>query len=333
MTAWDFRRSATSAQLLVQLGQEQGLSAQECLKGTGMTPEQLADPAAEIEAHQELQVVRNLQRAARNVPGLGLKAGMRYHLTAYGIWGFAMISSPTFRSAVRVGIGYLNLTYIFNGLNSVEEGRDFRMELDDRSIPEDVRQFLVERDAAAIRLIQLELFSAAIPLKRVEFRFARPRYAAQFKKIFGVMPLFGREINALVLDSALLDRPLPRANQRTAELCERQCRDLLNQRRARTGVASQVRDRLLRAPTEMADMERVADELYMTSRTLRRKLDAEGTSFRELMDEVREALAEELLATGHLSVEDIAERLGYAESSSFIHAFKRWKGAAPRSYR
>jgi AraC-like DNA-binding protein len=63
---------------------------------------------------------------------------------------------------------------------------------------------------------------------------------------------------------------------------------------------------------------------------LRRRLAESGTSFQELLDEVREALAQELLTT--LAVEDVALRLGYAEASSFIHAFKRWKGVTPAVY-
>jgi len=61
-------------------------------------------------------------------------------------------------------------------------------------------------------------------------------------------------------------------------------------------------------------------------------LKEEGVSFRALTEEVREALAEEFLQSSHLSLEEIADRLGYAEASSFIHAFKRWKGHPPRAY-
>ena len=79
-------------------------------------------------------------------------------------------------------------------------------------------------------------------------------------------------------------------------------------------------------------MEQVASRLGMSSRTLRRRLDEEGSHFRQLLDEVRQALAEELLATGGLTLEEIAERLGYGEVSNFIHSFKRWKGVAPRRF-
>ena len=87
--------------------------------------------------------------------------------------------------------------------------------------------------------------------------------------------------------------------------------------------------RIARAP----DMGEVASDLYMTTRTLRRRLLDEGTSFAELRDEVRQTLAEELLSGPGLSVEQIAERLGYAEATSFVNAFKRWRGRTPHNYR
>ena len=70
----------------------------------------------------------------------------------------------------------------------------------------------------------------------------------------------------------------------------------------------------------------------MSPRTLRRKLTEAGTSYRALQDEVRQALAEELLSTGALTVSDVALRLGYAEAASFIRAFKRWTGRTPSAY-
>jgi AraC-like DNA-binding protein len=79
-------------------------------------------------------------------------------------------------------------------------------------------------------------------------------------------------------------------------------------------------------------MAAVADALGMASRTLHRHLAAEGTNFRLLVEEVRGALAEEMLSH-RMSVAEVAERLGYAESASFSHAFKRWKGTAPGIYR
>jgi AraC-like DNA-binding protein len=77
----------------------------------------------------------------------------------------------------------------------------------------------------------------------------------------------------------------------------------------------------------MPSAEQIADELGVDVRTLRRHLVAEGTSFQELRDEVREQLGD----LG-LSVTEVARRLGYAETSAFSHAFKRWRGVSPRTF-
>lgn len=68
----------------------------------------------------------------------------------------------------------------------------------------------------------------------------------------------------------------------------------------------------------------------MSTRTLRRRLELEGTSFRELVDEVRQSRAEALIADG-ISVSQIAHWLGYGSSSAFVHAYKRWRGVTPGS--
>jgi AraC-like DNA-binding protein len=135
-----------------------------------------------------------------------------------------------------------------------------------------------------------------------------------------------------VLDAALLDLPLPQADELTAAMTEAQCREVLDRRTARVGIAGEVRDALLRSPADMPDVATVAARLALSERTLRRRLSAEGTTFRSLADEVRETLAEELLTTGSLSVEEVGRRLGYAEPASFTHAFTRWKGTSPRAF-
>src|SRR5437879_6022771 len=113
MSFWDVRRSIVSAQLLTHLAAERGLPIAACLKDTAITGEALANPETEISATQEIQLVRNLVTELGHIPGIGLEAGSRYHLSAYGIWGFAMVSSPTFRSGCEVAVRYLDLSYAF----------------------------------------------------------------------------------------------------------------------------------------------------------------------------------------------------------------------------
>ncbi|KAA9161347.1 AraC family transcriptional regulator [Amycolatopsis acidicola] len=326
---WDFPRGNASVCLLVRFGTDHGVAEQQLLAGSGLTPAQLADPAALVDAHQELQVVRNLAAA---LPDAGLAAGTEYHATTFGIFGFAFISSTTIRDAVNLALRYLDLSFTFSIPRARLVDGQVLLELDDSALPADVSRFLVERDLSAIHTVIGELLPAGVPLTSLGFRFPEPSTADELEQFFGVAPLFGQEANAATFDATYLDQPLPQANPQTVAVCEAQCRDLVSRRRARAGIAHEVRAKLTRVGAIAEGMPGVARELNMSIRTLRRKLDESGTSFRALQDEVREALAEELLTTGALSIEDVAVRLGYAEASSFIHAFKRWKGITPAAF-
>ncbi len=326
-------RRITSLQLLTHLGLEHGLSLDTCLKGCDLTPLQLADPLQEIESQQELRLIANLIEALPRVSDLGLQAGLRYQLTTYGIWGYALLSSQSFRQAAEIGLRYLDLTFALTRIALSEDHEDAHLHFADAHLPEALGEFLVQRDAVAVLVIQRELTGAAVPLSQVHLRMPAPADQQPFIQAFGLLPHFASDANRISFARELLDAPLPRANPAMTQLCEQQCQALLARRRVRSGLASQVRDRLLRNPGRLADMEQIADELNLSSRTLRRRLLDQGSSFRQLQEEVRQTLAEELLSASNLSQAQIAERLGYSEVSNFLHAFKRWKGQTPQQYR
>lgn len=106
---------------------------------------------------------------------------------------------------------------------------------------------------------------------------------------------------------------------------------MLDLHRARAGVTGAVRDALLRRPGTPPTLPEVAGESGMSIRTLSRRLDAEHSSFRALAEEVRQAQAQAWLTTG-MTTDQVAQRLGYAETSSFIRAFRRRTGHAPQAY-
>lgn len=328
MSDWSAPRSAASALLLARLGSERGVAPDVVLAGTGLALEDLRAPGREITGAQELTVLRNLQQACPD-PRLPLEAGTRYHLTTYGIWGFALASSPTVRSALDVGARFVDLSFTFCGLAITETGDQLAISLDDSAVPPDVRGFVVARDLAGLRTIVAELTQSDVPLRALTVTLPEPDDVGPWRELFGRVPEFGAAANVAALDADFLDLPLPQADELTAAATEAQCRALVERRRARTGTAGQVRDALLTMPPPA--LEQVAEALHVSPRTLRRRLAAEGASYRGLVEEVREALAEELLRTD-LPVEQVARRLGYAETASFTHAFTRWKGTSPRSW-
>ena len=285
-----------------------------------------------MEAHQELAIIRNLLAALGDPPGLGVEAGALYHLTAYGIWGFTLISSATMREALRVGGRFRELTFAFSHVRVETDGLRLRLLLRGETVPADVRRFTTERDCAALLAMHRELFGAeGVPLHQVRFAGTRPSSDEPYRTFFQVPVAFGADVTELVYDAELLDRRLPQANEHTAAICAEQCRRLLAQRRQRPrgGTARAVRERLLRRGAVDDGIESTAVALHTTSRTLRRKLTAEGTSYRALTEEVRHVVADDLLRQGH-TMSEIAHRLGYSEPSSFARAYRRWTNPPPR---
>ncbi len=330
---WDVVRAPTSVLLLVRLADDHGIGVEVCLRGTGLSVDQLGDRSVETTAEQELIIIANLLDALDDADGLGLEAGARYHLTTYGIWGFALISSPTLRSAIDVGLRYLDLTFAFTRIEMHESDGEMRFVVDAPDVPSRLRRFVVEREFAGIQLIMRELLASPIPILGASFVFPAPDRLDPYVDQFGITPEFAAAENVLVCDATLLDDPLPQANDYTAALAQAQCVELLEQRRARSGLAGQVRELIVARPADPPSADTVARQLHMSPRTLRQRLAGEGTSFRELLNEVRERLAEEMLIAGGLTVAQTAERLGYLELSSFSQAFRRWKGMGPRAYR
>ncbi|MEU0543941.1 AraC family transcriptional regulator [Nocardia sp. NPDC005978] len=333
MFDWDLLRGTTGVLVMTQLAQERGVPAAAVLAGTSLSLEAVQDPDREITARDELTVVRNLLGRCGGEPGLGVAAGSRNAMSLSGSWGLALLSSRTPREAVGVAVRYVGHTFAFGRLRFSESGGEARLVLDDQGVPEDVRPFLAERAMTGMQMIGRELFATDVLARRIAFRRTAPADIGRYLAVFGIQPVFGAAVDEIVFDSAYLDAPLPQATEWARSTCENLCRALLARRQARGGVAGAVRDLLVRDPGEVPDQAAVATELFMSSRTLSRRLNEEGTSFRALLDEVRQLLSEQLLDHTDMTTEQVAARLGYAEAASFIRAFRRWQGVPPQEYR
>ena len=331
MVQWEIPRPPTSVSVLVDLGLERGVPAAACLAGTGLTEAALRETGTEVTAQQEQAVVGNLLAATDGRDRLGLEAGSRFHLTSFGFWGFALVSSPTLGSAIDIALQFLDLTYAWSRFDLRRTGDEAQLVLTAPDVPEPLRRFAVERDLAVTLTLQRELFPAQDLTRRLVLAFP-PAAPERYEQVLRVTPEFDGDETVLALDAVLLDLPMPQADAHAQALAQEQCRELLDRGSARSGLAGRVRDLLLARPAAPPTAEDVAHQLMMSSRTLRERLAAERTSYRELLDEIRERLAEEMLIGG-LAVAQAAERLGYREVSSFSHAFRRWKGMGPREYR
>ena len=232
MVDWDIPRTPASVGVLLGLAGERGVSPETCLAGSRLTVRGLQRPGAEVTARQELTVVTNLLEALDYPDDLGVEVGLRYRLATYGIFGFALISSPNLRSAIDVGLRYLDLTFASSTFGTRVVGDEFHFVLEAPGTPDRVRRFDIDRLATAISVIKREL-SAELPPFGVRFTHPRPANLERYIAAFDTEPEFGAPENLLILPVGLLDNPLPQANAYNSAATQEQCRNLLEERRSR----------------------------------------------------------------------------------------------------
>ncbi|MFQ6397331.1 AraC family transcriptional regulator ligand-binding domain-containing protein [Nocardia sp. KC 131] len=328
MASWEWRRSITNSAILVEVAEGRGIGLAECLRGTGIAPELLITPGAEVTAAQEMELVRNIVTALDDPWGLGFEAGTRTHLTTHGVFGLAVMSSPTMRSAMELAMRYFSLMTSFSRAWHVYRDDELWLYVDDQDIPADLRGFLGERDVAALLTNWVMVFGTAPPVRRGEIGGGYRERLLPLLEQFEIPSADTTGPHIAIFDATGMDQPMPQASPLTALLFEEQCADLLQRRGLRHGLSGSVREVLMHRLNGRLTQENVAAGLHMSLRTMRRRLADEGTSYRQLCVETYGNLAEELLATG-LTVEDVAYRMGYSGAPSFSTAFKQWRGITP----
>lgn len=333
MNFWEFARSPASVRLLVEFAHARQISTARLLVDTQLTPAQLADPDMTISASQELTVITNLLRLVRHESGIGLQLGLTYNLSAYGILGYGLLSSATGTDAIALARRFLPLTYAFA---SIGHRRDKALDvLTIEPLPElpaSVKRFVVERAMGASARLLRDILGGNFVLTSFGFRYADAPTAATRTpaKVFGVAIQYGAASNALAIAHERLAEALPQANPATAAMCERMCSELLARRRTRLDTSTFVREHLTALRGGQApQLHDIAGLLNTSERTLKRRLNQEGTSFRELAATARRTKADTLIAAGRLTMTEIAAELGFSDLSTFSQAYKRWTGTAP----
>lgn len=262
----------------------------------------------------------------------GLLVGSRAGLSSLGVVGYLASSAPN----VGTALGFLRQ------LNSVADAGG-AVTLDCResivSLGYDVVEPGLEHTgqlaAAAIAIGLNILRSLCGPQWQphdVQFSFAAPRALAAFRKVFGLPPRFDQERSAISFQARWLANPPPGADPILHRMMKDRAEELLADHA--DDVVGRVR-RLLRATvtTSRCSIDDAATTLRISTRTLKRRLLAAGTTFQELRDEVQYELACQLLRDTTIPTGQIASIVGYSESSAFNRAFRRWAGVPPAEWR
>jgi AraC-like DNA-binding protein len=320
---------------LVGILQQEGVNPADTLRDSGLDAPSITLPTTRISHRQLLTVFENVLRLSRD-PAIALRAGRAIHITNYGMYGYALLSSPTNRDACEFGVRYHKLATPTVNMHLREQGDvaawvfESAFELDRESA---LYRFIIEfQFGIYLSLIQDVSGPQAKPLE-VHAVYRAPSHADQYPTYLECPASFGQSANELRFDAAILDVRPNLANPITAAMLAETCERMLGEMQTTAGIASKVHGMLLQHPGQFPDEEQVAEKLHMVSRTLRRKLAAEGSSYKKILGDVRKQLAIKYLRETRVSIDDIAASLGFSDASSFRQAFKRWTEKSPSEFR
>lgn len=327
--------SVAKIAVIVDLLAEEGVSAEQALADVSLLPEQLRSPATRVCAAQVLQSYRNAIKFSGD-PQFAYHAGAKFRVSTYGMYGFAILSSPSFRETMGFAKAYHLLATPLAEIGFREEQGVVAwivspapyLEIDDL-----LYKFIVDLQMAVHLSLHRNVMGATFKPAQVDYAFGRPHGDKKEAAFFACPVLYGEPENRLVFDSAWLDGPADFGNALAFAELKLLCNGLLSELELGSGIAGKVRELILSNLSRPLGFEQIAKSLNMSERSLRRRLQEEGTSFRNLADELRVQVAIKYVRDTDLSVEDIAFALGFSDASSFRHAFRRWTNAAPNEYR
>lgn len=313
----------------------EGVEPAEALAGVPITARALYSAKARVSLSQVLKVCRNAAELSSD-PHFAFQAGQNFHLSTYGLYGFAILSSKTFRQAIDFALRYHVLSTPLIELSFHEEcGRAawHFVPIAHPSLDAKLLQFVVELNIGIIVSLHRDLMGPEFSPAEVHLPFGQQHGSAVYQRLFGCPVVFLQTETRVAFDAAWLDRRSPLANEITYREVVRLCDDLMDQLQLRTGLAGRVRGLLLKDQLKWKNAASVAQELGMTERTLRRRLSNEQTSFRRLVHELRMHLATKYLRDTDLNIQEISEALGFSDNTAFRHAFRRWTQCAPLQFR
>jgi len=301
-------------------------------------PAEILDPLAAMDPDERIPVAALHALLEGGIamtgdPDLGLRAALEIGQGDHGALEYAARSSATMGEAVEVIGRFMRL---------VNDALDFRLELSgDKAAIHLDSSLVLPRAAAdfqsgAFQVTERRNRPADFhPLYEVLFTHPQPERLELYERVFapGVLR-FSAPFNGFVFDRAYLQVPMPTADRKLHALMQRHAELLLAELPKAESVTEKVRALVAEQLSGgQPTVEHVAEALHLSPRTLGRKLEHEGTTFKELLDDLRRRMALRYVGGADLGLSEIAFVLGFSQTAAFHRAFKRWTGQTPLDYR
>jgi AraC-like DNA-binding protein len=308
------------------------IAAEQLFLESGLTRDELSAPSARVPLALANELLKKAI-ALTGEPAIGLLLGMQMKVSHHGYIGFAAMTARNVGEALLIAERFapLRTTAVDLRLTVEDEAAALSLVFDTEHEP--LRQMALL--AVCVGLMQM---GAAITGKllsgRGEFTFPKPDYIDRFLPMLGDnVVAFEQPVDRVIFDAAYLELPLVMADATASRIALEQCERELAALGEHAQLAGRVRRFIDEFDKGVPSLEDVASRLHVSTRTLKRQLAQQGTSFSVILDDIREQKALLLLARKDLSVEQVADRLGYSDVANFTRAFKRWTGQTPSGWR
>jgi AraC-like DNA-binding protein len=322
------------ARLLAHVVSLRGIDASLLLTEAGVECDVLSRTRGEVYAAEYAALCTAALRLTDD-PCLGFEFGMNSSAAMLGDLGKALLSAGTLADALELAVTFWRLTGRFMDVALYRSANEVRLVVTETMPLGDLQRFAFESIMTGWVHTARHLMGAPDGRSTSIVCFTAPYHPA-FERYAQRLPSvrFGCASNEIIIPVDRLAQTLPLGHPEAARqaraACEAALADLTERSRH---FVHRVADAMALTAEGYPTMERVADRMGITSRTLARHLDRLGLSFRQVVDERRHQEARSMLAEGVQSVEDIATCLGYNDPANFTRAFRRWSGCTPTQYR
>lgn len=309
-----------------------GLDVQTLFDEAGLDMAALNHPDTRY-ATEKISVLWELAAARAGNPGIGLALPHLMQPAGFDVLAYAMMTQPSLHAALELMVRYLRVVSDAAGISLRTEPQGGWVAVDlfggNRPVPRQRIEFVLVTLLTFFRWVT----GQDIRPLAVEFTPSEPAVLVPFREAFQCPLRFGAAQNRMLLSHADLGLPLPTANPVLAELHHRYAGERLG-RLDSANISSRTREVIIRLLPKGDPLRAdIAAALCIGERTLQRRLQEEGTSYHELVDDTRRELAHHYLGQPHLMLSQAAYLLGFSDQSTFCRACKRWFDMSPGQYR
>ena len=308
-----------------------GLDAEPMLERAGIERFGLMDPKYTISIDQELAFLQKVF-VALSEPAMSMEIAREYRLRGFSVLGLAMQASASPLEMLRLMMRYPRLAWgMFDGYLQWDSDL-VRVGFSPQPRLGAMEGFLAERDLACALVLFEEAMESRVSLQSLSFRHACSGDVSDYEAFFHCPVTFQAEKTELVCSLSVLTQPLPHAEPTMCAFYTAQCAAMSKEMDQPFSYKEAVSERLLSSAV-VPDLESLAKAMFLTPRTLQRRLREEESAFSQLLRDTRMERAKQLLADTNQGMEQIASTLGFSDAVAFSHAFKSWVACSPRVWR